>query len=233
LRTTAGSALALLIAGACAAPAAAAAPGGTGPTAGAARAGAAATLVAPASIAAREVVAVTATGLEPGRWAAFLASDDRAGRTCLGRLARRTARAGQPTVFSGLVPSGLVCREGVAATPAPVLVGAGYRLLICLPDGGDCDTAPAAAAPVRVVPTGRACASVVFTPASDHGAFSIRARHVRCRVARDAARGAGDGDLAYRRAGLRCRGIFDAGAPLPRTVYRCTRRGARVTFSAS
>jgi hypothetical protein len=223
LRTTAGSALALLIAGACAAPAAAA------------------TLDAPGSIAAREVVAVTATGLEPGRWAVFLSAEDYAGRPCLGRLARRTAESDQPTVFGGVVPSQLRCQgDGDAAqvppapvAPLPVRPGGGYRFVVCLPGGSDCAVAPAARRSVHVVRTGRACENVVFTPGSDNGAFSIHARNVGCRVARHVARGAGDSDRAYRRAGLRCRGVFDAGAPLPQTIYRCTRPGARVTFSAS
>jgi hypothetical protein len=216
LRTTAGSALALLIAGAFAAPASSA------------------TLRAPGSVAAREVVAVTAIGLEPGRrWAVSLSHDDFAGRPCLARLARRTARAGEPTVFTGLVPSRLRCQGPTPPdAPMPVKPGAGYRFVVCIPAGDDCRDTPVARRPVHVVRTGRKCANVVFTPASDHGAFNIRARNVGCAVARDVARGAEDGDLRYRRAGLRCRGTFDD-AGLAQTVYRCTRPGARVTFSAS
>ena len=230
MRTTAGSALAFLIAGAFAAPAHAA------------------TLDAPGSIAAREVVAVTAAGLEPGtRWALFVASSDFPGGPCRAQLAARNARAGEPTVFSGVVPSRLKCQgpvPGAAQVPspapapeppmdsAPVEPGHPYELVVCVPDGMFCRKAAVARRAVHVVPSGRACAPVGFTPDSDDGAFGIRARNVGCAVARDVARGAVDGDLRYRRAGLRCRGVFDD-ARLAQTIYRCTRRGARVTFSAS
>jgi hypothetical protein len=86
----------------------------------------AATLDAPGSVAAREAVAVMATGLEPGRrWAVFLAKEDANGLNCLARLARRTARDGGPTVFSGTVPASLPCPNGVpSAQPAPPPPGA-------------------------------------------------------------------------------------------------------------
>ena len=230
MRTTAGSALALLIAGAFAAPAPAA------------------TLDAPGSVAAREVLAVTATGLDAGkRYAVFLTSSSVIGLPCYGRLARRTAEAGERTVFSGVVPAVLECEipdEG-AQVPAPapspgppsagfkvVQPGGGYRLVVCVPAGKGCDLVPEDRVRVHVVPTGRRCAPVAFTPDSDNGAFSIRARNVGCAFARDIARGAADGDLRYRRAGMRCRGTFDD-SRLARTIYRCTRPGARVTFSAS
>jgi hypothetical protein len=227
LRITAGSALLLLIAGALAAPASAA------------------TLSAPGSLAAAEQVAVTATGLADGvRYAVFLAKDDFAGRPCLARLARRTARSGEPTVFSGALPGTVTCpREGIPASqppPAPeppggaqpVEPGRGYRLIVCEPAGRACDKVPAARRRVQIVRPGIECATVVFTPDSDHGAFDLRARNVTCAVATDVARGAIDGDRRYRRAGLRCRGVFDPHG-LAKTVYRCTRAGARVTFVAS
>jgi hypothetical protein len=224
LRTTAGSALGLLIAGAVAAPAPAA------------------SLQAPGSIAAREQLAVTATDLAPGRWAVFLTHADQTGRPCMGRLARRTARPDEPTVFSGVVPSGLRCPPPPTAaqqpepTPPnalrPVTPGGGYRLVVCKPAGNDCARVPVVRRATNVVRTGEKCENVSFTPASDHGAFGIRARNVTCAVAQDVARGADDGDLRYLRSGLRCRGIFDD-AGLARTVYRCTRPGARVTFSVS
>ena len=227
MRTTAGSALALLIAGASAAPAPAA------------------TLEAPGSIAAREVVAATVGGLEPGkRWALFLASSDFPGGPCRAQLAAREPRAGEPTVFSGVVPSRLKCQglPEAAQVPAPgpeppmefapVEPGHPYQLVVCIPDGMFCREASVARRAVQVVPSGRKCAAVVFTPASDNGAFGIRARNLGCDVARDVARGAADGKLRYRRAGLHCRGVFDDSG-LARTIYRCTRRGARVTFSAS
>ena len=199
MRTTAGSALALLIAGAFAAPAPAA------------------TLDAPGSIAAREVVAVTAAGLEPGkRFAVFVASGDFTGGPCRAQLAVRRARAGEPTVFSGIVPVRLRCQglpeaAQVPAPPpqpgpqppmefAPVEPGHPYQLVVCIPDGMFCRQAAVARRAVHVVPTGRECEAVVFTPASDHGAFSIRARNVGCAKAREVVRGAEGGDLRYRRA---------------------------------
>ena len=188
------------------------------------------------------MLAVTATGLAPGRWAVFLARNDFAGRPCVGLLARRTAGADEPTVFSGLVPSRLRCQGGIdslqvpgpppSGGPMPVAPGGGYRLIVCVPADGDCDLVPVARRPVQVVPTGRGCPAVVFLPDSDHGAFNIRARHVSCAVARDVASGSERGDLRYRRAGLRCRGVFDD-AGLARIVYRCSRPGARVTFASS
>ena len=225
MRTTAGSALALLTAGAFAAPAPAA------------------SLDAPGSIAAREYLAVTATDLAPGRWAVFLSHDDRTGRACLGRLARRTARPDEPTVFSGVVPARLECPPPPTAAqepgpqpspfgPMPVKPGGGYRLIVCKPAGDECGRVPVVRRATNVVRKGQKCPGVVFTPASDHGAFGLRARNVTCDVAQETARGGEDGDLRYRRSGLRCRGVFDD-AGLARTVYRCTRPGARVTFSVS
>ena len=227
MRTTAGSALALLIAGAFAAPAPAA------------------TLDAPGSVAPAEQVAVTATGLTGGvRYAVFLAKDGLAGLPCLARLARRTARDGEPTVFSGALPAQLRCEDAIPGTsrqpdppdppgaPRPVEPGGGYRLIVCEPAGRECEKVPEARRSVHVVPAGRACPMVVFTPNSDHGAFELRARNVGCSLARRVARGAEGGDRRYRRAGLRCRGVFDPFG-LPKTVYRCTRAGARVTFVAS
>ena len=84
---------------------------------------------------------------------------------------------------------------------APVEPGHPYQLVVCIPDGMFCRQAAVARRAVHVVPTGRECAAVVFTPASDNGAFSIRARNVGCAVAREVARGAEGGDLRYRRAG--------------------------------
>jgi hypothetical protein len=223
LRTTAGSALVLLIAGALAAPAPAA------------------TLDAPGSAAPGEQVAVIASGLAPGvRYAVFLSRDGSADTPCLGRLARRTARAGEPTVFSGALPSRLRCEGAIPSssqpeppgTPRPVEPGGGYRLIVCEPAGDECGKVAEARRPVHVVPAGRPCPIVVFTPNSDHGAFELHARHVSCGVAKRVASGAVSGDRRYRRAGMRCRGVFDE-AGLPRTVYRCTRPGARVTFVAS
>jgi hypothetical protein len=226
LRTTAGSALALLIAGALAAPAPAA------------------TLDAPGSVAPGEQVAVIASGLSPGvRYAVFLARDGFAGLPCVGGLARRTAREGEPTVFTGALPTQLRCEDAIPAsaqpeppdppgTPRPVEPGAGYRLIVCEPAGRDCAKVAVARRSVHVVPAGRPCPMVVYTPSSDHGAFALRARNVSCGVAARVARGAVGGDRRYRRAGMRCRGVFDD-ARLPRTVYRCVKPGARVTFAAS
>jgi hypothetical protein len=226
LRTTAGSALVLLLAGALAAPAPAA------------------TLDAPGSVAPGEQVAVTASGLTPGvRYAVFLSRDGFAGIPCLGRLARRTAQDGEPTVFSGALPAHLRCEDAIPSSGQPeppdppgaprrVEPGGGYRLIVCESAGRDCAKAAEARRAVHVVPAGRACPIVVFTPDSDHGAFELHARNVGCGVAERVARGAVDGDRRYRRAGMRCRGVFDD-AGLPRTVYRCVKPGARVTFVAS
>jgi hypothetical protein len=223
LRTTAGSALVFLIAGALAAPAPAA------------------TLDAPGSVAPGEQVAVTASGLTPGaRYAVFLARDGFAGLPCLGRLARRTAQEGEPTVFSGALPTHVRCDDRIPLSaqpeppgaPRPVEPGGGYRLIVCEPAGRECAKVAEARRSVHVVPAGRACPMVIFTPNSDHGAFELRARNVGCGVAARVARGAVAGDRRYRRAGMRCRGLFDE-AGLPRTVYRCVKPGARVTFVAS
>jgi hypothetical protein len=223
LRTTAGSALVLLIAGAFAAPAPAA------------------TLDAPGSVAPGEQVAVTASGLTPGvRYAVYLSRDRLPGMPCLGRLARRTAQQGEPTVFSGALPTQLRCDDAIPSsaqpeppgTPRPVEPGGGYRLIVCEPAGRECGKVAEARRAVHVVPAGRRCPIVVFTPNSDHGAFELRARNVGCDVAKRVASGAVDGDRRYRRAGMRCRGVFDD-AGLPRTVYRCVKPGARVTFVAS
>ena len=204
----------------------------------------AATLEVPGSVAAREVVAVTVKGLEPGRrWAVFMAKDDANGLACLARLARRTPREGKPTVFSGTVPASLPCPNGVPSqsrtalprppgAPLPVEPGRGYKFVVCIPAGRDCRFMPLARRSVRVVRPGRKCRTVIFTPNSDHGAFQLRARNVDCAIARDVARGAVRGDRRYTRARLRCRGVLDQNG-LPKTVYRCTRPGARVTFVAS
>jgi hypothetical protein len=203
----------------------------------------AATLDAPGSVGARESVAVTADGLEPGtRYSLLLAHDDESGDSCTARIATRTARKNRPTVFSEIVPSVLRCPFGIPAqvpppTPTPprrptlpVEPGRGYRFVICAPGPGECPRV--VRAPVQIVPSGRRCPTVVFSPSSDHGAFNLRARNVTCSVATDVARGAIDGDRRYTRAGLRCRGTYDDHG-LPQTVYRCVREGARVTFAAS
>jgi hypothetical protein len=173
----------------------------------------------------------------------FLSRNDRTGRPCLGRLARRTARPDEPTVFSGTVPARLRCQPPPTAARQPpepvppqlglpVAPGGRYRLIVCKPAGGECARVPVVRRSTTVVRKGRKCASIGFTPNSDHGAFGIRARNVDCDVAQEVARGGEDGDLGYRRSGLRCRGVFDD-AGLAKTVYRCTRPGERVTFAVS
>jgi len=196
------------------------------------------TLDAPGSAASGESVAVTAEGLETGtRYGLFLARDNTFGLACVARIARRTTGKGEPTVFSGIVPAALRCPAGIPAqvpeppvAPVPVEPGRGYRFVVCDPDGEACDEAPVADRHLAIVPAGRECARVAFTPDSDHGAFNLHARNVGCDVARRIARGSEDGDLRYRRAGLRCRGVFDD-AGLGQTVYRCTSSRARVTFA--
>ena len=109
---------------------------------------------------------------------------------------------------------------GQPGGPEPVEPGGGYRLAVfCAAEDPDACEGSAARRGVTVVPAGRRCA----------GARSLRARHVRCAVARRVVRGARGGDRRYRRAGLRCRGTFDPAGD-GATVYRCTRAGARVTF---
>ena len=205
---------------------------------------AAATLVAQGSVAADERLAVTATGLEPGvRGAVFLSPDDFAGRPCLGRLARRTARAHGATVFSGRLPTFLSCPPGgipVVPTAAPpdldepvdppiapsvmeVEPGHGYRLVVCRPAGDDCRLVPVDRVRVTVVPTGAECAGAPVAVRDLH------ARNVDCATARRIAVRATGGDLRYRGARLRCRGIRDRARGV--AVYRCTRPGARVTFA--
>jgi hypothetical protein len=172
---------------------------------------------------------VTATGLEPGRsWAVFLAREDPAGLNCLARLARRVPREGKPTVFSGTVPATLACPQS-GQQPAPVRPGQGYRFVACVPAGGDCRFMPVATRAVRIARPGVPCADISL---GRRRATRIRARGVSCGIAQAAARGAAGGERRYTRAGLRCRGTFDATAPA-RTVYRCTRTRARVTFMAA
>ena len=227
MRTTAGSALAVLLtAGALAAPAGAA------------------TMDAPGSVAPHEVVALTVDGIAGGPWAAYLVTDDFAGRLCERMIAVRTPVAGRPTVFSGTVPATVECPSGgipgepsAAAPPPPpaphdpepptqpggpqpVEPGGGYRLAVfcAASDPGRCEGS-AARRGVTIVPAGERCA----------GARRLRARNVPCAVARRVARRARGGDRRYRKAGLRCRGTFDPAGD-GATVYRCTRTGARVTF---
>ena len=108
--------------------------------------------------------------------------------------------------------------------------------------GGLLATATVAVAPAVAQPTARAagdvrsCGNVVFTPASEDGAFDIRARDTSCRTARRVARASRTRDVTgpyrYRARGFRCRGRrVDEG--LPQVRWRCTRRSALVTFTRS
>ena len=188
-----------------------------------------------------EAVAVTATDLAPGAWTVFLSKDDFAGRPCLGPLARSSARSGEPTVFSGTLPTTIACPEqgipGEAAQipppppapkqpggPTPVKPGGGYRLVVCVADdeGSDCEQVPADRVGVHVVPAGAPCDT------AGRRVTNLRARNVTCTVATRVARGSRDGDLRYRRARMACRGVRDDGT----ATYRCVRAGARVTFTA-
>ena len=83
----------------------------------------------------------------------------------------------------------------------------------------------------------RSCGQIGFTPNSDDGIFSIRARGVGCTTARRVARAARplkivDGARRYRSRGFTCRGRFDDEG-LPRVRWRCTRRTAVITFQRS
>ena len=184
---------------------------------------AAATLRGPATAAPREVVAVTAKGLTPGQsWGVFLARPQATGLNCIAPFARRTPGRDGRAVFSGKLPATMDCPAipGAASaqpTPAartPVKPGRGYRLVVCLPAGADCRFMPVARLPVRVVRAGAACVA-------PRGVSSLRARGASCGVAAGVARGS--------RAGFACRRTRDRAAK--RTIVRCTRKGARVTFA--
>jgi hypothetical protein len=186
----------------------------------------AATLSAPATIAPREVVAVTATGLGFGqRWGVFLARPRADGLNCIAPLARRTPAGGGKVVFSGRLPATMDCPAIPGAASAqptppgrtPVTPGRGYRLVACVAAGADCRFMPVARRAVRVVAAGASC------PAPP-GVTSLRARGVACSVAAGVARAPRASG-----AGLSCRGTRDRTAG--RTVFRCTRAGARVTFA--
>jgi len=186
----------------------------------------AATLSAPAAIAPREIVAVTATGLVPGqRWGVYLARPQAGGINCIVPLARRTPAGAGKVVFSGRLPATMDCPAipgAASAQPAPpgrtpVTPGRGYRLVVCVAAGADCRFMAVARRAVRVVAPGASCAA-------PPGVSSLRARGVACSVATAVARAPRAG-----LAGLRCRGTRDRTAG--RTVFRCTRAGARVTFS--
>ncbi len=83
----------------------------------------------------------------------------------------------------------------------------------------------------------RSCGQISFTPNSDDGIFSIRARGVGCITARRVARAARPlkivgGGRRYRSRGFACRGRFDDEG-LPTVRWRCTRGSAVITFSRS
>lgn len=83
----------------------------------------------------------------------------------------------------------------------------------------------------------RSCGSIAFTPNSDEGAGDIRARGVRCRVARRVARasrshgpsGEAGTIFRYRARRFRCRGR-ELDTPLPSVRYRCVRGRSVVRF---
>jgi hypothetical protein len=83
----------------------------------------------------------------------------------------------------------------------------------------------------------RDCGSLSFTPASEDGAFDIRARGTSCRTARRVARAAEptsvtDGPFRFRARGFSCRGTVRDTA-LPQVRWRCMRGAAVVTFHRS
>jgi len=83
----------------------------------------------------------------------------------------------------------------------------------------------------------RSCGLISFTPNSDDGAFSIRARGVGCVTARRVARAVRplkivDGPRRYRSNGFVCRGRLDD-TSLAMVRWRCARGAAVVTFNRS
>ena len=227
-RTTAGSALALLIAGAFAAPAAAA------------------TLDAPGSVAPREVVAVTVDGLEPGPLGRLPVR----GRLRRPPLPRRARAPHRPRRASR--PCSAASRRARAAT-----AHARRAARLAAPAAGPTAGRPASPRPSSpAAATGSSSASRTGgTPQAAVARRSRRAARARARRSRSrptpttarsapraqrglrggarVARGARGRRPRYRRAGLRCRGVFDDarlradGLPLPRPAARVTSVGRR------
>jgi len=138
------------------------------------------------------------------------------------------------------VPRQVVCTlpDGTRVGRLRVRPGRGFRLTVCVPtDGALCDGDTFSSRRLRILRTGRACGRVEFQERTEDLASQIRAAGVRCRVAKavasrskpEARRCFARGSRAYRAEGFRCRGTADKSA-LPRVIFRCIRRGARVTF---
>ena len=94
-----------------------------------------------------------------------------------------------------------------------------------------------AALPAPAEAAERRCGDIAFAERSDDGVWDIRARGVGCRTARRVARAArphpvARGRHSYSARGFTCRGRFED-RTLPQVRWRCTRRGAVVTFVRS
>jgi hypothetical protein len=82
----------------------------------------------------------------------------------------------------------------------------------------------------------RSCGTVGFAPASDAGAFDIRAFNLGCGVARAVARDARHvsvtrGPFRYRTHGFTCKGEPSGGeVGLPAVSWRCNKPAHRVLF---
>lgn len=81
----------------------------------------------------------------------------------------------------------------------------------------------------------RRCGDIAFAPASDAGAWEIRADRVSCRTARSVAaksrsHNVVDGPRRYAVRGFRCHGR-QGNTVLPSVIWRCRRSGATVRFS--
>jgi hypothetical protein len=106
------------------------------------------------------------------------------------------------------------------------------RTTICLVATLAAFAVPAVAAADAGAGKARGCGNV-GRPATDYGAFGIRATHTSCARARRIARAV----LRTRSSpfGYRCRGVWHGGRaqPLPHAHWKCTKRKARVTWSGS
>lgn len=161
--------------------------------------------------------------------------------TCGARIGGARDVAGARTVFSGRVPSSLVCHlpDGTRTGRVPTAPGGGFLLSLCVPTNPAlCDGDTFSSRGVRILRAASACHPVALGNAGTEDlASNIRAAGVGCRTARfvasrskqHAARCYRHGFCSYRTRGFRCRGTVDE-AEMPKVVFRCTRHAARVTF---
>ncbi len=81
-------------------------------------------------------------------------------------------------------------------------------------------------------PVGKNCGAIAFTPQTDEGASDIRAKRVKCRVARRMVRAYHDGDVAPRDFTCRSR-PHDPDDGLAHRDVVCRRGGKRVSWAAT